>query len=164
MVPVMRVALWGFAAANVALLALTLAGMGTLPVIMAFLFVGNAFMGLVMPATFVMALEEHGDIAGPEVCSGLECRMGRAEAFVLFDTGMRGGELAHCVHFGADHHDDPVEHRLAGCQQVAQHWPAGDRVQGFRHGRLHPRAETGRQHDGRCWKGRGGYGDHHRLK
>lgn len=64
MVAVMRVALWGFAGANVALLALTLAGLGSLPVIMAFLFVGNAFMGLVMPATFVMALEEHGDIAG----------------------------------------------------------------------------------------------------
>lgn len=64
MVNVMRVALWGFAAANGTLLALTLGGLGTLPVIMAFLFVGNAFMGLVMPATFVMALEEHGDIAG----------------------------------------------------------------------------------------------------
>jgi len=64
LMPVMRVALWGFAAADVALLALTLAGLGHLPVIMAFLFVGNAFMGLVMPATFVMALEEHGRIAG----------------------------------------------------------------------------------------------------
>jgi DHA1 family bicyclomycin/chloramphenicol resistance-like MFS transporter len=64
MVRVMRVALWGFAAANVALLVLTLAGLGTLPILMALLFVGNAFMGLVMPATFVMALEEHGDIAG----------------------------------------------------------------------------------------------------
>lgn len=64
MVPVMRVALWGFAAANAALLLLVLGGWGTLPVIMAFLFVGNAFMGLVMPATFVMALEEHGEIAG----------------------------------------------------------------------------------------------------
>ena len=31
---------------------------------MALLFVGNACLGLVMPATFVMALEEHGDIAG----------------------------------------------------------------------------------------------------
>ena len=64
MVPVMRVALWGFAAATVALLALTLAGLGSLPVLMAFLFVGNACLGLVMPATFVMALEEHGEIAG----------------------------------------------------------------------------------------------------
>lgn len=64
MIPVMRVALWGFAAATVALLALTTAGLGSLPVIMSFLFVGNAFLGLVMPATFVLALEEHGEIAG----------------------------------------------------------------------------------------------------
>jgi len=64
MVRVMRRAIWGFAAANVVLLALTLAGFGTLPVIMAVLFVGNACLGLVMPATFVMALEEQGDIAG----------------------------------------------------------------------------------------------------
>ena len=64
MLPVMRVALWGFAGATVALLAATLAGQGTLPVLMALLFVGNAGLGLVMPATFVIALEEHGEIAG----------------------------------------------------------------------------------------------------
>ncbi|TNC73455.1 multidrug effflux MFS transporter [Rubellimicrobium roseum] len=63
-VPVMRLALIGFAAAAFVLLAATWAGWGTLPVLMAGLFVANAFLGLVMPATFVMALEEHGDIAG----------------------------------------------------------------------------------------------------
>jgi MFS transporter, DHA1 family, multidrug resistance protein len=61
---VMRVALAGFALVSLLLVALVAAGYGTLPVIMALLFVGNAFMGLVMPATFVLALEEHGDIAG----------------------------------------------------------------------------------------------------
>jgi DHA1 family bicyclomycin/chloramphenicol resistance-like MFS transporter len=61
---VMRVGLAGFAGAAGALLILVLAGSGSLPVVMAFLFVANAFMGLVMPATFVLALEEHGDIAG----------------------------------------------------------------------------------------------------
>ncbi|TNC52850.1 multidrug effflux MFS transporter [Rubellimicrobium rubrum] len=60
----MRMALIGFAVSSLALLAVTLAGFGTLPVLMGFLFVANAFLGLVMPATFVMALEEHGDIAG----------------------------------------------------------------------------------------------------
>jgi DHA1 family bicyclomycin/chloramphenicol resistance-like MFS transporter len=64
MTRVMRRALVVFFAANALLLVLTLAGQGTLPVIMACLFVGNAGLGLVMPATFVMALEEHGDIAG----------------------------------------------------------------------------------------------------
>jgi DHA1 family bicyclomycin/chloramphenicol resistance-like MFS transporter len=60
----MRLALTGFALANTMLLVLVLAGFGTLPVIMAMLFLGNACLGLVMPATFVMALEEHGEIAG----------------------------------------------------------------------------------------------------
>lgn len=60
----MRLALLGFAASTLALLGLTLAGLGSLPVIMALLFVGNACLGLVMPATFVLALEEHGEIAG----------------------------------------------------------------------------------------------------
>jgi DHA1 family bicyclomycin/chloramphenicol resistance-like MFS transporter len=64
MVRVMRRALVGFFAATALLLVLTLAGQGTLPIIMACLFVGNACLGLVMPATFVMALEEQGDIAG----------------------------------------------------------------------------------------------------
>jgi DHA1 family bicyclomycin/chloramphenicol resistance-like MFS transporter len=64
MVRVMRRALVGFAAMTLLLLGLTLAGFGTLPVIMACLFCANACLGLVMPATFVMALEEHGDIAG----------------------------------------------------------------------------------------------------
>ena len=49
---------------ELALLVATLAGFGTLPVLMGFLFLGNACLGLVMPATFVMALEEHGEIAG----------------------------------------------------------------------------------------------------
>lgn len=60
----MSSALVGFATSALALLGLTLAGFGTLPIIMGFLFVGNACLGLVMPATFVMALEEQGDIAG----------------------------------------------------------------------------------------------------
>lgn len=61
---VMRLGLAGFAGAALLLLALTLAGLGTLAVVVGLLFVANAFMGLVMPATFVLAIEEHGDIAG----------------------------------------------------------------------------------------------------
>ncbi len=61
---VMRLGLSGFAAAAALLLALTLAGAGTLWVLVGMLFVANAFLGLVMPATFVLALEEQGDIAG----------------------------------------------------------------------------------------------------
>jgi len=64
MVPVMRVAVMGFALFGCTLLALTLAGLGSLPVIIGFLFLGNACLGLVIPTTMVMALDDHGDIAG----------------------------------------------------------------------------------------------------
>ncbi|KAB0678787.1 multidrug effflux MFS transporter [Aureimonas leprariae] len=59
-----RLPLFGFAGTTLVLLGVTFAGAGTLPVIMALLFVANAFLGLVMPVAFVMALEEHGEIAG----------------------------------------------------------------------------------------------------
>ncbi len=64
MVPVMRWAVIGFACAALLNVALTLGGMGSLPVIVALLFLGNAGLGLVIPTTMVMALDEHGDIAG----------------------------------------------------------------------------------------------------
>jgi DHA1 family bicyclomycin/chloramphenicol resistance-like MFS transporter len=59
-----RAAVAAFAAITAALLALTLAGFGSLAVIVGMLFVGNAFLGLVMPTTMVMALDPHPDIAG----------------------------------------------------------------------------------------------------
>ena len=61
---VVAVATAGFAATTVALLLVTLAGYGALPVIVAMLFVANAFLGLVIPSTMVMALDPHPDIAG----------------------------------------------------------------------------------------------------
>ena len=64
MVPVMRNAVIGFALCACALLALCLAGYGTLFVIIGFLFLGNACLGLIIPTTMVVALDEHGDIAG----------------------------------------------------------------------------------------------------
>lgn len=57
-------AVTGFATAVVLLLVLTLLGHGSLPVIVCFLFVGNACLGLVVPSTMVMALDPHPDIAG----------------------------------------------------------------------------------------------------
>ncbi len=61
---VIRTAITGFAAVTTLLLLLTLAGFGSLAVIMACLFVGNACLGLVMPTSMVMALDPHPDIAG----------------------------------------------------------------------------------------------------
>lgn len=54
----------GFLLFTAALLGLALAGYGSLPVIMVFLFCANACLGLVIPTTMVMALDDHGDIAG----------------------------------------------------------------------------------------------------
>ncbi|GAB5430585.1 MAG: multidrug effflux MFS transporter [Devosia indica] len=54
----------GFAAFTVILLALVLLGYVSLILLVAMLFLANACLGLVIPTTMVMALDEHGDIAG----------------------------------------------------------------------------------------------------
>lgn len=54
----------GFALFTVALLLLALGGLATLAVTIGGLFLANACLGLVIPTTMVMALDEHGDIAG----------------------------------------------------------------------------------------------------
>ena len=64
LVPVIRAAVIGFAGFGCLLTALVMAGAGTLPVIMAMLFCGNACLGLVVPTTMVAALDPHGEIAG----------------------------------------------------------------------------------------------------
>lgn len=64
LVRVMRVAVTGFAASMVALAAAMSLGFDQLPVLAALLFLGFGFLGLVIPTTAVLALEEHGAIAG----------------------------------------------------------------------------------------------------
>jgi DHA1 family bicyclomycin/chloramphenicol resistance-like MFS transporter len=62
-----RVMAWatlGFAITTAALLGLALLGLADLIVCVAGLFVANAFLGLIIPTTMVMALEDHGDSAG----------------------------------------------------------------------------------------------------
>ncbi len=54
----------GFLICTVLLLALALAGFATLPVIISILFLANSCLGLIFPTTMVMALENHGKIAG----------------------------------------------------------------------------------------------------
>ncbi len=54
----------GFAGFALLLLGLDLAGLATLPVIVVCLLAANACLGLVIPSTMVMALDDHGDIAG----------------------------------------------------------------------------------------------------
>ncbi len=64
MIPVLRLAVTGFMAFTALLFVLGLMGLASLPVVMACLFCGNACLGLVIPASMVMALDPHGEIAG----------------------------------------------------------------------------------------------------
>jgi len=61
---VIRAAVLAFATFTALLVVLVLAGLGSLPVIIAMLFLSNACLGLVIPTTMVMALDAHGEIAG----------------------------------------------------------------------------------------------------
>ncbi len=61
---VVSVAVVGFAVSMCALLALNLAGIDRLDVMIVMLLVGYGFLGLVVPTTSVLALDDHGEIAG----------------------------------------------------------------------------------------------------
>ena len=61
---VMRIAVSAFALTMVVMALVMSSGMGGLYTLAAFLFVGYGFLGLVIPTSAVLALEEHGEIAG----------------------------------------------------------------------------------------------------
>ncbi|MBM7046603.1 MULTISPECIES: multidrug effflux MFS transporter [Rhizobium] len=64
LVRIMRIAVASFAVAMAAMVVVMAAGLNQLPVMAAFLFVGFGCLGLVIPTTGVLALEDHGEIAG----------------------------------------------------------------------------------------------------
>jgi DHA1 family bicyclomycin/chloramphenicol resistance-like MFS transporter len=64
LVRVMRLAVTAFSFVMIILAVLMAAGFDQLPVLVAFLFVGYGFLGLVIPTSAVLALEDHGEIAG----------------------------------------------------------------------------------------------------
>jgi DHA1 family bicyclomycin/chloramphenicol resistance-like MFS transporter len=64
MVRVVMASVSAYAAFAVLLLALTLIGFDSLRVLIPLLFTSFAFLGLVIPATMVLSLEDHGPIAG----------------------------------------------------------------------------------------------------
>lgn len=64
LVPMVRAAAWGYAGTMSLLLALFLLGADQLPVLLALLFIGYGFLGLIIPTSAILALEEHGPIAG----------------------------------------------------------------------------------------------------
>jgi DHA1 family bicyclomycin/chloramphenicol resistance-like MFS transporter len=61
---VVRVAVTGFATTMVVLFAVMASGVDSLEVLAALLFVGYGFVGLVIPTTSVLAMDDHGEIAG----------------------------------------------------------------------------------------------------
>ncbi|EKF20835.1 multidrug effflux MFS transporter [Nitratireductor pacificus] len=61
---VVRVAVASYATVMVAMLAVMMAGQQSLWVLASFLFVGYGFLGLVIPTTSVLAMDDHGTIAG----------------------------------------------------------------------------------------------------
>lgn len=101
-----------YAAVLAVLLAVTLAGVDSLPVLMVLLLVGFTFMGFVIPTSMVMALDDHGPIAGMASALGgtLQMLVGGAMivvASLVFDgtvlpmvsimAGCAFGALALCV-------------------------------------------------------------------
>ncbi|MGI6856658.1 multidrug effflux MFS transporter [Mesorhizobium sp. 1B3] len=61
---VVRLAVTGYTTTMVVLFGLTVTGVDRLDVLAGLLFVGYGFLGLVIPTTAVLALEDHGAIAG----------------------------------------------------------------------------------------------------
>jgi DHA1 family bicyclomycin/chloramphenicol resistance-like MFS transporter len=61
---VVRIAVSGFAATVIAMWAIMATGFESLAFMTVALFVGNGFLGLVIPTTSVLAMEEHGEHAG----------------------------------------------------------------------------------------------------
>lgn len=64
LVRVMRIAVSAFALAMVVMAVVMASGFNQLPVMATFLFIGYGFLGLVIPTSAVLALEDHGAIAG----------------------------------------------------------------------------------------------------
>jgi DHA1 family bicyclomycin/chloramphenicol resistance-like MFS transporter len=72
----------GFSAATFVGFGLALAGLASLPVTMSTLFVGNIFLGVILPTAQVQALEEHGENAGLASSLGGTMQMVAAGALV----------------------------------------------------------------------------------
>ena len=105
--PVVRTAVAGFAAMTVALFAATAAGADSLAVLMTLLFLAFACLGLVIPSTAVLALEEHGPIAGmASALMGTIQMLVGAAAIVLVSAVFDGTSL-------------PMVSAIAGCAVIA---------------------------------------------
>jgi DHA1 family bicyclomycin/chloramphenicol resistance-like MFS transporter len=89
------------------LLALTLGGIDSLPVLMVLLFAAFACLGLVIPSTMVLALEDHGPIAGMASALGGTLQM------------VTGGLMIVVVSAFFDGTPRPMVATIAGCAFAA---------------------------------------------
>ena len=92
-----------YAAFTVALLVVTLMGVDSLPMMMALLLAGFTAMGVVIPSTMVLALEEHGPIAGMASALGGTLQM------------ITGGVMIVIVSLVFDGTPLPMVAAIAGC-------------------------------------------------
>lgn len=104
---VVRAAVTGYAASMTLLMLLSFLGVDRLDVMMVLLFVGYGFLGMVIPSTAVLALEEHGKIAG--TASAL---MGTAQ-FVT------GALVVAVMGWFIDGTERPMVAGIAGCALLA---------------------------------------------
>ena len=84
----------GFALATFAGFGFAVAGLASLPVTMTTLFVGNIFLGVILPTAQVQALEEHGDIAGLASSLGGTLQMVAAGVLVVMAGPFLDGTVA----------------------------------------------------------------------
>jgi DHA1 family bicyclomycin/chloramphenicol resistance-like MFS transporter len=73
---VIRWAVGGYAVSACLLFTLVMLGLGTFPVLVGMLFVTYGCLGLVLPTAMVLALEDHGPIAGTAAALGGTLQMG----------------------------------------------------------------------------------------
>jgi DHA1 family bicyclomycin/chloramphenicol resistance-like MFS transporter len=80
-----------YAVIMVGLFLVTLLGVDSLPVLMAFLFFGFAGLGLVIPSTMVLALDEHGPIAGMASALGGTLQMAAGAVMIVIVSAFFNG-------------------------------------------------------------------------
>ena len=102
-----KVAVTGFAAVMVLLLAMNLVDVDRLDVMLALLFLGYGFLGLVLPTTAVLALDANGAIAGT------------ASALIGTLQFVTGAVVMAIVGLFADGSARPMLAGIAGCAVVA---------------------------------------------
>jgi DHA1 family bicyclomycin/chloramphenicol resistance-like MFS transporter len=91
--PVIRVAGAGMAIATVVTAILVLSGLDSLPVMIVGLFIGYGFLGLVLPTSAVLSLENHGAVAGTASALSGALQM-IAGAAIMAAGGLFGNESA----------------------------------------------------------------------